>query len=245
MSGLIDQITAHLGPDQVDAIAKRLGTDPQTAQAAIEQALPLIVGGMAKNASTPEGAGALHQALQGHAGTDVSEVLGSVLGGGSAGAGGGLGGLLGGLLGGSQQGGGLGGVLGSVLGGGAPQQGGFNPGIGGAILGHIFGNKVDTANQGLGQTTGLGAQGAGQLMAILAPIVMSVLANQAHGQGLSPGGLGSVLAQQTQTTQQQGGVAGGLLNAVLDHNGDGKIDLSEMIQAAGGVMGALGGRRTV
>lgn len=246
MSGLIDQVLGHLGPDQIDAIAKQLGTDPQTAQAAVEQALPLIVGGMANKASTPEGAGALHDALQGHAGTDISEVLSSVLGGGSAGAGGGgLGGLLGGLIGGGQQGGGLGSVLSSVLGGGAQQQGGLNSGIGGAILGHVFGNKVDAANQGLGQTTGLGTQGAGQLLAILAPIVMSVLANQSRNQGLSPGGLGGVLAQQTQASQQQGGLAGGLLNAVLDHNGDGKIDLSEMIQAAGGVMGALGGRRTV
>ena len=246
MSGLIDQVLGHLGPDQIDAIAKQLGTDPQTAQTAVEQALPLIVGGMANKASTPEGAGALHDALQGHTGTDLSEVLGSVLGGGSAGAGsGGLGGLLGGLLGGGQQGGGLGSVLSSVLGGGAQPQGGLTSGIGGAILGHVFGNKVDTANQGLGQTTGLGTQGAGQLLAILAPIVMSVLANQSRNQGLSPGGLGGVLAQQTQATQQQGGLAGGLLNAVLDHNGDGKIDLSEMIQAAGGVMGALGGRRTV
>lgn len=243
MSGLIDQVIGHLGPEQVDAIAKQLGTDPQTAQSAIEQALPLIVGGMANKASTPDGAGALHTALQDHAGADVSEVLNGVLGG-SASAGGGLGGLLGGLLGGGQQGGGLGSVLGSVL-GGAQQQGGFNPGVGGAILGHIFGNKVDTANQGLGQTTGLGAQGAGQLLAILAPIVMSVLANQAHGQSLSPGGLGNVLAQQNQQIQQQGGLGGGLLNAVLDHNGDGHIDLSEMIQAAGGIMGALGGRRTV
>lgn len=232
MSGLIDQILGHFGPGQIDAIARQLGTDPQTAQAAIEQALPLIVGGMASKASTPEGAGALHEAVQSHAGTDVSEVLSGILGGsGSAGTGG-LGGLLGGLL-------------GSVLGRGTPAQGGLDGGAGGAILGHVFGNKIDVANQGLGQTTGLGAQGAGQLLAILAPIVMSALANQSRSQGLSPGGLGNVLVQQTQTTQQQGGLTGGLLNAVLDHNGDGKIDLSEMIQAAGGVMGALGGRRTV
>jgi hypothetical protein len=244
MSGLIDQIAGHLGPDQIDAIARQLGTDPQTAQAAIDQALPLIVGGMAKNASTPDGAGALHSALQDHAGTDISEVLGSVLGGAGGGGGaGGLGGLLGGLLGGGQQGGGgLGSVLGSVLGGGAQQQGGFNPGIGGAILGHIFGNRTDVANQGLGQTTGLGTQNAGQLMAILAPIVMSVVANMSKNQGLSPGGLGSVLGQQAQATTQQGGLAGGLLNSVLDHNGDGKIDLSEMMAAAGGVMNAMNRR---
>ncbi|MBN8885745.1 MAG: DUF937 domain-containing protein [Rudaea sp.] len=246
MSGLIDQVIGQLGSGQVEAIAKQLGTDPQTAQAAIEQALPLIVGGMAKNASTPEGAGALHSALErDHAGTDISEVLGGVLGNAGGGAGG-VGGLLGSLLGGGPQGapGGLGAVIGSVLGGGQ-QQSGVNTGIGGAILGHIFGNNVNAANQGLGQTTGLGAQNAGQLLAILAPIVMSVLANQSRSQGLSPGGLGNVLTQQAQTTQQQGGITGGLLNAVLDHNGDGHIDLSEMIQAAGGLMGALGGRRTV
>lgn len=241
MSGLIEQIIGQLGPDQVGAIAQQLGTDPQTTQAAIDQALPLIVGGLAHRAGTPEGAGALHDALQDHAGAEVGDVLGRVLGGGTAGAGGGLGGLLGGLFGGGQQGG-LGSVLGNLLGKGGAQQGGFDAGPGGAILGHIFGSKIDTANQGLGQTTGLGAQGAGQLLAILAPIVMSVLANHSRSQGLSPGGLGEVLAQQTQSSRQQGGLAGGLLGAVLDHNGDGKIDLSEMIQAAGGL---LGGRRTV
>ncbi|MBS0582775.1 MAG: DUF937 domain-containing protein [Proteobacteria bacterium] len=249
MSGLIDNIMGHLDSNQIGAIASQLGTDPATAQAAIEQALPLIVGGMAKNASTPDGAGALHNALNDHAGGSVGSILGSILGGGAGQAGsGGLGSILGSVLGGGagQAGsGGLGSILGSVLGGGGQQAGGAGAGIGGAILGHVFGNNVNAANQGLGQTTGLGTQGAGQLMAILAPIVMSVLANQTRSQGLSPGGLGNVLAQQAQATQQQGGVTGGLLNAVLDHNGDGHIDLSEMMQAAGGLMGALGGRRQV
>lgn len=246
MSGLIDNILGHLDSNQIGAIANQLGTDPATAQAAIEQALPLIVGGMAKNASTPEGADALHNALRDHAGGSVGDILGSVLGGGAGQAGGGgLGSILGSVLGGGGQqgGGGLGSILGSVLGGGAAQQaGGAGAGIGGAILGHVFGNNVNAANQGLGQTTGLGTQGAGQLMAILAPIVMNVLANQSRSQGLSPGGLGNVLAQQAQVTQQQGGVTGGLLNAVLDHNGDGHIDLSEMMQAAGGIMNAMNRR---
>jgi hypothetical protein len=214
MNALIDQILGHLGPDQIDTIAKQLGTDPQTAQAAVAQALPLIVGGMANKAGTPEGADALHAALQGHS-AEISTVIDSMLGGANSGGAGGLGGLLGGLLRGGQQGG-LGGMLSSVLGGGQTQAG-VDSGIGGAILGHIFGNKVDTANQGLGQTTGLGTQGAGQLLAILTPIVMSVLANQTRGQGLSPGGLGGMLAQQTQATRQQGGLAGSLLNAVLGH----------------------------
>jgi hypothetical protein len=224
MSGLTDTIMGQLGSEQIGAIARQLGTDPDSARNAIEHALPLIVGGMAKNASTPDGAGALHAALSDHAGMDVGSVLGSVLGGGAA------------------SGGGLGGLLGSIFGGGSGSTGALNSGIGGAILGHIFGGNANAANQGLGQVTGLGTQNAGQLLAILAPIVMSVLANMSQKQGLSPGGLGSVLGQQSQQIQQQGGVTGGLLNAVLDHNGDGHIDLSEMIQSAGGLLNSFGRR---
>jgi hypothetical protein len=205
MSGLADTVLSHLGDNEINAIASQLGTDPATARNAVEQAIPMIVGGMAQSASTPDGAGALHSALQDHAGSSVGDVLGSVLGGAAAGGGGGLGGLLGGLLGGGQQGGGLGAVLGSVLGGGA-QQGGVS-GTGGAILGHVFGGNTDAANQGLGQATGLGTQNAGQLLAILAPIVMSVLAGRVQQQGLSPGGLGGMLAEQ--------GAAGSLLNSIL------------------------------
>lgn len=247
MSGLVDNILSHLGDAQVGAIANQIGTDPESARSAIQQAIPLIVGGMAKNASTPEGAGELHSALSDHAGINVSDVLNSVLSGSNAqtGAGaGGLGGLLGGMLGGGSPGGaggGLGSILGSVFGARAGSSG-MDPGMGGAILGHVFGGNANAANQGLGQTTGLGTQGAGQLMSILAPIVMSVVANMTQKQGLSPGGLGSVLGQQSQQVQQQGGVTGGLLSAVLDHNGDGHIDLSEMIQSAGGLMNALGRR---
>ncbi|HEY8009649.1 MAG TPA: DUF937 domain-containing protein [Rudaea sp.] len=221
MSGLVDTVMGHLGSDQINAIASQLGTDPDSARNAIEHALPLIVGGMAHSASTPDGAGALHSALSDHAGSSISDVLGSVLGSGGAAGGGGLGGMLGGLLGGGSAGAGS--------------------GIGGAILGHVFGGNLNAANQGLGQTTGLGTAGAGQLLAILAPIVMSVLANQSQQQGLSPGGLGNVLGQQSQQIQQQGGLAGGLLSAVLGHSG-GQLDLSSLIQGAGGLLNAFSKR---
>jgi hypothetical protein len=155
----------------------------------------LIVGGVAQNASTPQGADALNNALSAHAGNDVSSVLNSVLGSGGS-------------------------------------------GIGGAILGHIFGGNQNAANQGLGQVTGLGQQNAGQLMAILAPVVMSALANHAQGQGLNAGGLGGMLAQESQQIQQQGGTAGGLLSAVLGHSG-GNLDLSGLIRGAGGLLSAF------
>ena len=192
MSGLIDNIMSHLGDAQIEQIAAQLGTDPAQARAAIEHAVPLIVGGMAQNASTPQGADALNNALGAHLGLNVSSVLGGLLGGG-----------------------------------------GGNSGIGGAILGHIFGGNQAAANQGLGQATGLGQQNAGQLMAILAPIVMAALANRVQQGGIDSGSLGGMLGQQSQQIQQQGGVVGGLLNAVLGHGG-GNLDLS-------GLGGLLGG----
>jgi hypothetical protein len=205
MSGLIDSVLSHLDDAQISQIASQLGTDPAQARAAIEHAVPLIVGGMAQNASSSQGADALNNALRQHAGLNVSSVLGSILGSGGS-------------------------------------------GIGSSILSHIFGPKQQTANQGLGQATGLGQQNAGQLMAILAPIVMAALANHAQAQGsLNPGGLGSILGQASEQIQQQGGTLGGLVNGVLNHQG-GNFDLSQVLSgmgangSLGGLLGTLGRR---
>lgn len=192
MSGLVDNVLSSFNDQQVGAIASKLGVDPAQARSAIAHAVPLIVGGMAQNATSAQGAGALHNALGDHVGFDVSSVLGNLLGGSGS-------------------------------------------GIGGAILGHIFGSNQGAANQGLGQATGLSAQNAGELMAILAPIVMGALANHAQGQGIGAGGLGGLLTQEVQRVQQQGGSAGSLLNSVLNGSGG----LPGLLQSAGGLLGAF------
>ena len=131
----------------------------------------------------------------------------------------------------------LGSVLGAVLGGGsAPTQN-----DGGAILGHIFGGSQPRAEASLGQATGLGGDKAAMLMKILAPIVLSFLAQRFLGQGnASPSGLSQVLGQERQAVQQQGGLGGGLLGAVLDQDGDGQLGLGDLLKIGGGL---LGGKR--
>jgi len=52
------------------------------------------------------------------------------------------------------------------------------------------------------------------------------------------GGLGGMLAQEGQQIQQQGGLAGGLLGSVLNHSG-GNLDLSHLIQGAGGLLSSF------
>ena len=121
----------------------------------------------------------------------------------------------------------LGSVLGSVLGGGQGQN------AGAAILGHIFGGQQQQAESNLGQASGLGGGNAGQLLAILAPIVMSFLANKVQGNGLDAGGLGQVLQQEQAQTQQQGGLGGSLLTSMLDQDGDGQLGAGDLFKLAG------------
>lgn len=127
----------------------------------------------------------------------------------------------------------LGGVLGAVLGGGGSRQ---TDGAG--ILGHILGGGQPRAAQALGQSTGLGSGRAMQLLALLAPIVMSFLANRSRTQGLDAGGLGQLLGQEREQVRQQAG--GGVLDALLDRDGDGDVDAGDLLNLG---MGLFGGRR--
>ena len=129
----------------------------------------------------------------------------------------------------------LGGLLGSLLGGGgasaAPD--------GAAILGHIFGGNQQSAETGLGQATGLGGN-AGQLLKLLAPIVMAFLAQRVNAGGMNAGSLGQTLGQEHERAQQQGGLGGGLLGSLLDQDGDGQLGMGDLLKVGGSL---FGGRR--
>ena len=133
---------------------------------------------------------------------------------------------------------GLGDILGAVLGGTQSRQ---TDGLG--QLGHIFGGRQQAAVSGLGQATGLGSDKAQMLLKILAPIVMAYLAKRMFGGGAaqgSPQDRGNILGQERQVQQQQGGLGGGLLGAVLDQDGDGQLGLGDLLKMGGSILG--GGR---
>ena len=225
MNDLTSSVFAQLDQSHIESIARQLGVDPAQAGNAVQQALPLLMGGLARNATSPQGSSALHSALErDHAGIDMGGLLGQVLGGGQGGGSGA---------------GGLGDVLGAVLGSGSP---GGNDGteVGGAILGHIFGGRREQAARGLGQTSGLGNAGASRLLAMLAPLVMAALGNMTRKQGLDANALSGILGQERNRLQQ--GSVGGLLSGVLDADGDGEVSMGEMLQAGAGLLGAFGKR---
>lgn len=227
---LSQQLFSQLQGEPMQKIAQQLGTSTEQASSAVSQALPLMMGALGNQAQ---------QGSQGAAG--IASMLGA-LGGGQ---GGGLGDILGGLLGGSGNaaGGGLagalGGLVGSVLGGGQSAASSTSSGNAGDLLATVFGNQgTARAAEGLGQSTGLGTQGAGNLLGMLLPIVMSFLSQRFLQGGNGTQQLDQALANERQQLDNQG--AGGALASLLDQNGDGKLDMNDLVKLGSSL---LGGKR--
>lgn len=230
---LSQQLFSQLQGEPMQQIAQQLGTSTEQASSAVSQALPLMMGALGNQAQ---------QGGQGAAG--IASMLGALGGGQGGSQAGGLGDLLGGLLGGSGNaaGGGLagalGGLVGSVLGGGQ-SAGSTSAGNTGDLLATVFGNQGSArAAEGLGQSTGLGTQGAGNLLGMLLPIVMSFLSQRFLQGGNGTQQLDQALANERQQLNNQG--AGGALASLLDQNGDGKLDMNDLVKLGSSL---LGGKR--
>ena len=108
---------------------------------------------------------------------------------------------------------------------------------GGGILGHIFGNKLNQVEQGVGQATGMNAQQVTKLLMMAAPLVMAYLGRQKRQQNLDAGGL-SDLVQREATNARQAAPPDllGTIGSFLDRDGDGS-PLDDVLGSF------LGGRR--
>lgn len=81
---LLDTLQQQFTPSTIQQLSTSLGTDPGTTQNAIAAALPAILAGLASNASQPQGATALNNALDDHDG-GILDNIGGMLGGAAAG----------------------------------------------------------------------------------------------------------------------------------------------------------------
>ena len=192
MSFITDMIVQQLGNSGASMIAEKLGIPESVAKMAISAALPMLVGGLGRNAADPAGAASLAGALDNkHDGSILNDVLGA-------------------------------------LGGQSEKDDGM------AILGHILGSKQNNAQSALGQAAGLDQNQAGDLMAMLAPVVLGQLGKTKQEQGLDASGLADLLGQERETADQQlGGMA-----SLLDLDGDGDVT-DDMLKLGGSLLGGL------
>ena len=220
---LLSVIGQHLSPGAIDQIGEQIGATPQQTQAGLAAALPALLGGLARNTSTPQGAANLNQALERDHDGGLLDSLGGLLGGGR---GGGAMGALGGLLG----GGGAMGALGGLLGGGGRSTDGAG------ILGHVLGGRQGAVEQGVSRASGLGRGQVLQLLMLAAPLVMSALGKMKRQQGLDAQGVANVIdREQREVAGQIPGNRSGLMD-LLDRDDDGSIadDVAQIGTALGG-----------
>lgn len=203
MFSLQDLLGAAQGQQAVDEISQNVGAEPSMVNTAISAALPMILGGLANNASTPSGAESLNNAL------DRDHSDGGILGN--------LGGLGSLIFGGQQQASAspaanAGGILGHIFGGNqsavtqqVSQQSGLNMGQVAQILMFLAPIVMGYLGQQK-QQQGVSADGLG---------------------GLLGGLLGGAQPQQQAAS---GGLLGNLASSMLDQDGDGSAmdDIASM-----------------
>src|SRR5687768_4374352 len=107
--GILNQA---LNADTISNMSQTLGTDESTTSNAVQAALPLLLGAMTQNSTSPEGSSSLLSALdQDHDGSILND---------------------------------LGGFL-----------GGYESGPGGGILGHVFGDRLGSAQNTVSKASGM------------------------------------------------------------------------------------------
>jgi hypothetical protein len=220
MDDLLGLIGSQLGSGAVEQLSRQIGADRDATAKGIETSLPLLIGGLARNTRSTDGAASLARALDRDHGGGLIDNLGALLGGGGGDGGGGA----------------LGSLLGSVLGGRGG--GGAQPKAldGAGILAHIFGPKQSPVETGVGRASGLDKGQVAKLLMLLAPMVMSALAKFKQQKSLDDGGLADLLGQQRSRIEQKTPQMKGSLLDLLDRDQDGSIadDIASLGASIGG-----------
>jgi hypothetical protein len=179
MNAISQMITQQLSGAAANQIATRLGISPSTANMAVQVAVPLILAALARNASQPQGAEELHQAVTtDHDGSILDNLMGYL---------------------------------------GNPQSAN-----GAGILGHVLGPQRPAVESNLASATGLDPSAAGNLMEIVAPLVMGAVGREQQQNGLDSNGLAQYLGQQQQQQAANPDMMG-MLSSMLDSNKDGSM----------------------
>ncbi|MCX7552457.1 DUF937 domain-containing protein [Marinicella sp. S1101] len=125
--------------------------------------------------------------------------------------------------------GGILGNLGSMLGQSKTQS------MGEQILGHVLGQRQQNVSNQLGKATGLDSADVGKILANLAPVVMGAVGKVKRENNLGVSGLQDMLKQERkQIKKQQPNLS--FLERALDSDGDGDVDLSDVMKQGSGLL---------
>lgn len=111
---------------------------------------------------------------------------------------------------------------------------------GGGILGHVFRGQEAGVAGAVAKSSGLDSGSAGQLMKILAPMVMAQLGRQKRQSNLDNNGLSDLLRGERKQIEARPEM--GMFSKMLDRDGDGSA-FDDIAKAGAGMLGGLLKRR--
>lgn len=188
--GLIDNLTQQLG-----------GADRQQTATAASGIMTTLMGALAKNAATPEGASALDNALANDHDGSILDNISDLIGG---------------------------------------NMGDSRAANGAGILQHILGDKQNGAIDMISKMSGLDAGNTGNLMSMLAPILMGQLGQTKQQSGLDAGGISSLLNNSVTTNNSNPTMD--LVTRFLDQDGDGSV-IDDAANIGMKILGGLFGKK--
>lgn len=110
------------------------------------------------------------------------------------------------------------------------------------ILKHVLGNRRPAVEQSLGRSTGLNSKSMGMLLMMLAPIVLAQLGKARREQNLGASDLTRVLGDEHDEMFKNQPQTTSSLSSLLDADGDGDVDLSDLTKSGSGLLSKIFGR---
>lgn len=99
----------------------------------------------------------------------------------------------------------------------------YQDGPGTGILKHVLGGQQKTVQKGLSKSTGINTKAIGNLMVMLAPVVMGAIGKMQHKKNLDASGVTSYLGKEQKKIQKQAPKSASFLSGLLDSNQDGQV----------------------
>lgn len=118
-----------------------------------------------------------------------------------------------------------------------PEQG---PGEG--ILRHVLGARKGAVQAGIGRSTGVEPDRAGKLLEMLAPVVLGAIGEEKRRAGMDRRELSRRLGTERERLERMQPAAMGSLTSLLDSDGDGDLDMSDLAKHGAGLLGKFFGR---
>lgn len=110
------------------------------------------------------------------------------------------------------------------------------------ILKHVLGNSRPQVEKGLSNASGLDSDASSKLLAMLAPMVLGALGKAQRQTKMDSNQLAGFLGGERDEVRKAAPKSLGMLESLLDADGDGDLDMSDMMTQGAGLLGKLFGR---